>query len=367
VTAAAFALPGSLVATAPPESRGLSRDGVRMLVASAAGIEHRMARALPAVLRPGDLLVINTSETLPAALRGVTGAGDLVEVHLSTVDRTAGPGYPQALAATASRWVVEVRAPGRYGGWPSMTDRTGAEIRLTGGGRLRIDRSEPAGATRSRLWAGELASPAPLLGWLREHGEPIRYAYVSAPWPLSAYRNGYADTPGSVELPSAGRAITPRVLHKLRARGVEVATLVLHCGVSSLESGDPPYAEWFSVPDSTASAVNEARWDGRRVIAVGTTVVRALESAADGGYVQAAADWTDVVVTPERGVSTVDGLLTGWHEPEASHQAMLAAVASPELVRASYRAAVTAGYLWHEFGDLHLLLSDRRGRPQSLA
>jgi S-adenosylmethionine:tRNA ribosyltransferase-isomerase len=355
----AFALPAALVATGPPESRGLERDGVRLLVASAAGIEHRVARALPAVLRPGDLLVLNTSETLPAALRGVTAGGAAVEVHLSTLDRAAGAAYPQALSARASRWVVEVREPGRHGGSPSHADRTGAVIRLAGGGSLRIDRSEPAGRTRSRLWAGELATPGPLLGWLREHGEPVRYGYVSAPWPLSAYRNTYADTPGSVELPSAGRPLTPRLLRRLRVRGVEVATLVLHCGVSSLESGDPPYPEWFCVPAATAAAVNAARRDRRRVVAVGTTVVRALESAAAGGAVRAASGWTDLVVTASGGVSTVDGLLTGWHEPAASHQAMLAAVAGPDLVRASYRAALTAGYLWHEFGDLHLLLADR--------
>src|SRR5262249_27028857 len=242
----------------------------------------------------------------------------------------------------------------------------GGGARLAGGGRRLRAGSGPAGATRSGLWAGELATPGPLLAWLAEHGEPIRYAYVSAPWPLAAYRNSYADTPGSAELPSAGRALTPRLLRKLRARGVELATLVLHCGVSSLEPGDPPYPEWFAVPQSTADAVNAARRDGRRVVAVGTTVVRALESAADrDGSLRPAAGWTDLVVTPDPGGSTVDGLLTGWHEPVAAHHAMPAAVASPELVRASYQAALTAGYLWHEFGDLHLLLADRRRPAES--
>src|SRR5262249_31646696 len=212
MTAVAFELPESRLATAPPEYCGLRRDGVRLLVASAAGIEHRVAWALPAVLRPGDLVVLNTSGTLPAARRGVPGRGELVEVHLSTVARTGGLPYPDALAGRRSRWVVEVRPAGRYGGWPSYADRTGAEIRLAGGGALLLDRSEPAGATRSRLWAGELATPGPLLAWLAEHGAPIRYAYVSAPWPLAAYRNSYADTPGSAELPSAGRALTPRLL-----------------------------------------------------------------------------------------------------------------------------------------------------------
>jgi S-adenosylmethionine:tRNA ribosyltransferase-isomerase len=227
---APFTLPAGLVATAPPEARGLARDGVRLMVASAAGIEHRTASALPAVLRAGDLLVLNTSDTLPAALRGVGADGALVEVHLSTLDPAAGAGYPQALAGGRSRWVVEVREPGGYGGTACYADRSGAELRLAGGGRLRIDGSVPAGRTTSRLWAGELVTPGPLLAWLRGHGDPIRYGYISAPWPISAYRNSYADTPGSVELPSAGRALTPRLLRRLRARGVQVAALVLHCG-----------------------------------------------------------------------------------------------------------------------------------------
>ena len=353
-----FELPAGLLATGPAESRGLARDGVRLMVASAAGIEHRVASALPAVLRAGDVLVLNTSETLPAALRGVLPSGEAMEVHLSTVDHAGS--YPAALAARESRWVVEVRAAGPLGGTQSYAPRAGAAIRLAGGASLRVLDSAPPGATQSRLWTADLETPLPLLEFLREHGEPIRYGYVSAPWPLSAYRNEYADTPGSVELPSAGRAITTRMLRRLRARGVQIATLTLHCGVSSMESHDPPYPEWFSVPAASADLVNEARWAGRRVIAVGTTAVRALESVAEPhGFVHAGSGWTDLVVTPERGVSTVDGLLTGWHEPAASHHAMLAAVASPELIRASYRAALSAGYLWHEFGDLHLLLADR--------
>jgi S-adenosylmethionine:tRNA ribosyltransferase-isomerase len=360
MSAPAFELPDSLVAAAPPEARGLARDSVRLMVAGPGGIEHRVASALPAILRAGDVLVLNTSETLPAALRGVTGGGEPVEIHLSTVDRTGS--YADALAGTRSGWVVEVRRAGPLGGEQSYQDRTGVLIRLAGGGTLRVDGSAPvAGSAHSRLWSARITTPAPLLPYLREHGEPIRYRYVSAPWPLSAYRNEYADTPGSVELPSAGRAITRRMLRRLRARGIQLGTLTLHCGVSSVESADPPYPEWFEVPPATADVVNEARWSGRRVIAVGTTVVRALESVAEPrGFVRPGSGWTDLVVAPARGVSTVDGLLTGWHEPQASHHAMLAAVASPELIHASYQAALSAGYLWHEFGDLHLLLRDHR-------
>jgi len=360
--ALSFRLPDGLVATAPTEARGLPRDGVRMLVASAAdGLAHRHAYHLPAALRPGDLLVLNTSDTLPAALSGVDSAGGRVAVHLSTVDPTAGVVPAAALRAATSRWVVEVRGrtAARYGGEPSTADHAGAEIRLRGGGRLRVEapytrhdgRARQDG--RNRLWTAELTAPGPTQAWLAEVGEPIRYGYVSAPWPLSAYRTTFADTPGSAEMPSAGRPLTSRVFRRLRARGIRTAGLVLHCGVSSLEGAEPPYPEWYSVSESTLRAVEETRAAGGRVVAVGTTVVRALESVAASGRREG---WTDLVISPALRVSMVDGLLTGWHAPGASHLDMLAALASTDLLCASYRAALRQGYLWHEFGDVHLIL-----------
>jgi S-adenosylmethionine:tRNA ribosyltransferase-isomerase len=354
-------LPEGSLATAPAEARGLARDGVRLLVAGPDGLRHRTAAGLPRELRAGDLLVLNTSDTLPAALTGVTPGGERVEVHLSTLEPSRAPdaGYPGALRSTESRWIVEVRGSGSggpLGGEPSDVDRLGPRvdplIRLSGGARLRV----VAPTSSRRLWVASLSTPTPLLGWLTEHGNPIRYRYVSAPWPLAAYRTTYADTPGSAEMPSAGRAITPRVLRRLAGRGVRVAGLVLHTGVSSLDAGDGPHPEWFEVPPSTAAAVAATRADGGRVVAVGTTVVRALESAADGDLPAARSGWTDLVITPERGVRTVDGLLTGWHEPAASHLLMLEAVAGRRLLVDSYAEAVAAGYRWHEFGDLHLIL-----------
>jgi S-adenosylmethionine:tRNA ribosyltransferase-isomerase len=131
----------------------------------------------------------------------------------------------------------------------------------------------------------------------------------------------------------------------------------LHTGVASLESGELPYPEYFKVPTATAHRVNAARRDGGRVIAVGTTVVRALETVVDrSGKVHPGNGWTDMIVTPARRVRSVDGLLTGWHEPEASHLAMLEAIAGPKLLERSYTVALEEGYLWHEFGDVHLVL-----------
>lgn len=332
-------LPEGPAATGPAEARGLARDGVRMMVATGDRIEHRTARRLPAVLRPGDLLVLNTSDTLPAALTGVTAAGERVAVHLSTVDPDSGVEPAAALAGTRSRWVLEFRGPAG----PSTADRAGAVV-TAHGARITV-----RGRRTARFWTADVDTPGPLLDWLRRTGEPVRYGYAAAPWPLAAYRTDHADTPGSAEMPSAGRPVTTRVLRDLRRRGIAVATVVLHCGLSSPEAAEPPYPEWYSVPPSTLAAV--ARAD--RVVAVGTTVVRALESAARTGR---AAGWTDLVIGPDDRLSTVHGLLTGWHPPQASHLRMLAAVADPALLRRSYAAAAEHGYRWHEFGDVHLIL-----------
>ena len=176
-------------------------------------------------------------------------------------------------------------------------------------------------------------------------------------WPLDTYQNVYAREPGSAEMPSAGRPFTSELVTRLVAKGVGVSPLVLHTGVSSLEANEHPYPEWYRVPPATAARINDTRRDGGRVIAIGTTVVRALETVVDARrVVHAGSGWTDVIVTPERGASAVDGLLTGWHEPEASHLQMLEAIAGRELLDLAYTEASRAGYLWHEFGDVNLLL-----------
>ena len=158
-------------------------------------------------------------------------------------------------------------------------------------------------------------------------------------------------------MPSAGRPFTSEVITRLVAKGIDVAPIVLHTGVASIEADELPYPERVHVPESTAERVQLARRSGHRVIAVGTTVVRALETAAGpDGVVRAYNGWTDLIVTPERGVRATDGLLTGWHEPASSHLLMLEAVAGFELLQDSYVAGISEGYRWHEFGDVHLIL-----------
>jgi S-adenosylmethionine:tRNA ribosyltransferase-isomerase len=329
-----FVLPPALEARRPPEARGLTRDGVRLLVSHREkdGIVHARFTDLPAALTPGDVLVVNDSATLPAALTAALGGSDL-PLHLSTH-------LPGDLWAVEPRGAVPSEGPVR--------------LILPAGGVARL--LAPYQDSR-RLWLARLDLPLPVLDYLARWGRPIRYAYVEGEWPLDAYQTVFATHPGSAEMPSAGRAFTPAVLGALQRRGVDVARLTLHTGVASAERDEPPYEEPFEVPWETAAAVNAAHAAGRRVIATGTTVVRALESATDGaGRVVAARGWTDLVVTPRRGVAVVDGLLTGFHEPRASHLLMLEAIAGRAHLRRTYRAALEGAYLWHEFGDLHLIL-----------
>ncbi len=340
----AFELPRALEATAPAEQRGLDRDGVRLLVADAAAgtIVHARFHELADVLTPGDMLVINVSQTLPAALPGVTAGGAPVRVHVAT-----------RAPDLSDRWrVVEIRSAD--GARPAR-GCVGDVIRLPGeAGTLALIARYAASA---RLLLARFAGPRPVEDLLRDHGAPIRYGYVPRPWPLSAYQTVYAAVPGSAEMPSAGRPFTPGLIVSLVARGITVAPIVLHCGVSSPERHEPPFPEQYEVPAATAALANAARRRGRRVIAVGTTVVRALETVARGdGTIGSGAGWTSLVIGPDRDVRAVDGLITGWHEPEASHLQMLAALAGEPTLRRSYAEALQAGYLWHEFGDSHLIL-----------
>ncbi len=483
-------VPEELSARVPVEQRGpgLARDSVRLLVSRGTRVAHHAFRDLPALLRPGDLLVVNTSPTLPAAVDGSIGHARVV-VHFST-------------RGEDGRWAVELREPDGNGTTrPRAGGPAGAVVRLPGGLRLVLE--EPLGAGSGRLWwarartggerggafgasspgragevdrsgraggddrsgraggdgrsgrparpseppqeslppgagppgrpcgpssgpgsgpssgpgeaypmpgagapgAGRLPGPGrtngpgqsdepeqadrpgqtdgpkqtdrpgrlagsapssphgadPVVRMLRGHGRAIRYSYTERDQALAAYQTVFAlDTPdgaGSAEMPSAARPFTGRVVAELVSRGVQFAPVTLHTGVASGEAHEAPYAERFAVPEVSARVINAVRAGDGRVIAVGTTAVRAVESAVGAdGVVRACAGWTDLVVTPERGVRVVDGLLTGLHEPEASHLLMLEAVAGRAAVSRGYEEAVRGRYLWHEFGDLHLLL-----------
>jgi len=338
-----FELPTSLEASEPPEARGLSRDGVRMLVAhkSTGSLVSSNFGELPNCLEPGDLVVINTSGTIPAAIEAVASDGTSLTVHLSSELDTA-------------RWVVELRqeVAGSTQRWSGPV--SSRRFRLRGGATMELE--EPYGAG-DRLWVATLHVGEPVLRWLETHGRPIRYGYVHRTWPLEMYQNVYATEYGSAEMPSAGRPFTTEIITRLVAKGVGIAPVILHTGVASLEDDELPYPERARVPLMTAEQVNATHRLGHRVIAVGTTVVRAIESCATlDGEAFAFDGWTDLVISPERGLRIVDGLVTGWHEPVSSHLMMLEAMIGRDLLEDSYNAALVQGYRWHEFGDTHLIL-----------
>ena len=344
--ALAFELPHSLEATEPPEARGAGRDAVRLMVAEAdahgGSITHAAFTELPEFLSAGDLLVVNVSATLPAAVAATRSDGSAIRIHFAT-----------RAPKLDDRWrVVELRSPD---GATPMRGHAGETLRLPAHlGELELVAPYASG---SRLMLARLNGPGTVEELLIHHGEPIRYGYVPRRWPLEAYQNVYARVPGSAEMPSAGRPVTHRLISELATRGIAVAPVTLHTGVSSPERHEPPFPEEFEVPDATARLVNMIRAAGGRVIAVGTTVVRALETVGrPDGSVDAGAGWTGLVIDPERGVDVVDGLITGWHEPEASHLQMLAALVGEPLLERCYQAALRHGYLWHEFGDSHLIL-----------
>ncbi len=346
-----FQLPAPLEADRPPEARGLSRDGVRLMVSWRHDdrVTHTTFSRLTDYLAPGDLLVINTSGTLNAALPATRSDGTLLELHLST-------------HLPADLWTVELRLPAADGTQPYRGGKACERLALPAGGAVTLhvpylhDRLSGQG-NGARLWIATLDLPLPLLEYLDAHGFPIRYGYVKKSWPLSYYQTVYATEPGSAEMPSAGRAFTRELLTDLVSHGIQISSLLLHTGVASLEDHEPPYEEYYRVPEETAAAVNAARAARRRVIGVGTTVIRALETVTDNaGITHPGVGWTKLVVSPRSGIRSVDGLLTGLHEPRSTHLLMLEALAGQEHLAKTYAAALRERYLWHEFGDLHLIL-----------
>ncbi|WP_439675138.1 S-adenosylmethionine:tRNA ribosyltransferase-isomerase [Embleya sp. MST-111070] len=329
-------------ATEPAEARGLARDGVRLLVHTGEHVEHTVFRDLGRHLGPGDLLVVNTSATLPAAVDGYRADGSPVTVHFAT-------------RLDEETWIVELRHTDGTPG-PVAGVRRFEAVRFPGtrcGMALLLD-PYPHEHTPQRLWKARISVPhARVETFLADRGRPISYAHVRERWPLTAYQTIFARDEGSAEMPSAGRPFTHELVVDLITRGVTVAPIVLHTGVSSQEVGEPPLREWFAVPESTANLVRRAR----RVIAVGTTVTRALESAVGpDGEIAAASGWTDLMLGPDRPARVVDGVISGLHAPEATHLLLLEAVVGRAVVRRAYDAAMAEDYLWHEFGDSSLLL-----------
>lgn len=350
-----FELPGNLEASEPPEARGLQRDEVGLMVSYMAtdSIIHTQFRNITDYLKAGDVLVINTSGTMNAALNGTRQADNQpFKIHLST-------------QLPANLWSVEVRQSNaeKHSTRPYYSGKSGEVYDLPNGASLTLltpHRAEQRQGRHSvRLWIATFSPPyeTNLQDYLAEFGFPIRYSYVKQDWSNDYYQTVYATEMGSAEMPSAGRAFSTEVITKLVAKGVQIVPLILHTGVASLEEHEPPFEEYYRVPIETARIVTEARKTGNRVIAVGTTVVRALETVTQVDNITYPGEgWTDTIITPARGIQAVNGMLTGLHEPKATHLAMLEALTEIAHLQKTYQVALDRGYLWHEFGDLHLIL-----------
>lgn len=339
-----FSAPRDATAPAPAEARGLARDEVRMLVARPNQLVHAPFRDLPEHLAPGDLVVVNDSATINAAADGeLRGRGPVV-VHVATRLDDGDRVIELRSAPDATRAVLDAQ-PG--------------DVVNLGRVELRLIAPHPRGSSSptgngNRLWRASVTGD--LSRQLRRKGRPIAYGYLDRAYPLATYQSVFSTVPGSAEMPSAGRPFTQDVVTRLVTRGVRIAPITLHTGVSSQEAGEGPQPEWFEVPAATAALVNSTRDEGGRVVAVGTTVTRALESSVRRERSAPSSGWTERVVTPEEPPQIVGGLITGWHDPQASHLLLVEAVAGAGLTQAAYDAAVRAHYRWHEFGDSALLL-----------
>ncbi|GIN74571.1 queuosine biosynthesis protein [Bacillus sp. J14TS2] len=333
-----FQVPKYLDASTPAEYRGINRDHVRLMTLDKVTGEsfHHYFDQLDSSLRAGDLLVLNNSRTIPPVLKGKRGK-QTIEIRLS---RKLSDHEWEAL-------IIE------------DTLNVGEKIDLPGELTATIigKGNEAPLMILSFSKSGLVLSDA-----IYRYGEPVYYEYIKTPWPLEMYQTVYASVPGSVEMPSAGRAFSWKLLNRLQQKGVKIAYLQLHAGLSYYGHDrwpDPSnHPETFCIPEETAALVNTAKKDKGRVIAVGTTVVRALETAVNHtGYVEAQEGITRLYIQKGYPLRAVDGLLTGFHEPEASHLDLLSAFIDEKLLMKAYEEALSAEYLWHEFGDMNLILS----------
>jgi len=336
-----------IAATWPRDDRARAR--LLLMDRRSGALEDRVASELPRLVESGDLLVVNDAATLPASLMG-TANGTPIELRLLD----ASDGLWRAVAFGA-------------GSWRTPTERRPSPPQLARGAQLSFGglcaTVEAVLSTSSRLLSVRFAQTAEVF-WseLYRIGKPVQYSYLSGELRLWHVQNSYAARPWAAEAPSAGFVLSARVLAELRQHGVRVAALTHAAGLSS--SGDEaldaalPLAERYEIPASTVAAIAAARANGGRIIAVGTSVVRALETHAleRGGELRAGAGQSELRIGPGFALRVVDGLLSGIHDPAASHYALLQAFASREHLDAAHAAAERWGYLEHEFGDVCLLL-----------
>jgi S-adenosylmethionine:tRNA ribosyltransferase-isomerase len=331
-------------------------DDERLLHVDPSAGRFRDARLgdLGTLLRAGDLLVVNDAATLPASLAARAPSGEPLEVRLAG-EREGGRFHAVLFGAGDWRLPTERRPP------PPPLARGD---RLTFGAELAAT-VEEVDAEHPRLVGVRFdRDGAALWSALYRVGRPVQYSYLAGPLALWSVQTAYGSRPWSVEMPSAGRPLTWRLLRELGRRGVALAAVTHAAGLSS--TGEPaldgalPLPERYSIGAAAVAAVEAARAEGGRVVAVGTTVVRALEGAAarHGGALAAGDGVTDLRVGPGFAPRVVDGLLTGMHDPTTSHFQLLGAFAPAPLLERAFAHAAAVGYLQHEFGDSNLILAE---------
>lgn len=347
-----FHLPHQLNCSIPTEERGLQRDEVRLLVTQQDGqdIFHQQFTDLPYFLTSGDILIVNNSATVAAALPIHFPNGQAARLHLST---------PLA----QDEWLAEIRSVNEQQSKRWKEGEIGQQFSLPQGGRVALLEPYYQNKEQLHLWKVRLFLPLSTLDYLGKYGRPIKYQNLDKAYPLAYYQTFFSSVPGSAEMPSAARGFTSNLVDQLLKKGVQIIPITLHTGVSSLETGEEPYPEFVEVSALAAQQLNLAKAQGKRIVAVGTTAVRAIESATDtNGKVQTFRGHSNLFIQPGYSMKIVDGLLTGFHEPTASHLYMLQALASKTHLQKAYQAAVANEYFWHEFGDLHLILTDSQSR-----
>lgn len=335
-----FELPSFLNAAMPPERRGVRRDQVKMMVQNrwTGKTIHDHFFNLDFYLKKGDVLVLNSSRTVPAILRSeLYRKGKLIQSEIEIrLARRKNDSTWEALAVCEDI---------KQGDQLIFSQQFFGEV-------FEVNKKSPF------ITINFSKNGSALYDEIYAIGEPVRYEYINSPWELDYYQTVFATHPGSVEMPSAGRAFSWELLFKLQKKGIKLVFIQLHTGLSYLlddkwdHSPTENYEE-FTIPAEAWEHILQAKVEGKRVISVGTTVVRAIETAAVNGEL---AGWTNLYIKPNYDLKITDGIITGMHEPEASHLDMLSAFINQKDLFNAYQEAIKRGYLWHEFGDMNLIL-----------
>ncbi|MFK7936460.1 MAG: S-adenosylmethionine:tRNA ribosyltransferase-isomerase [Saprospiraceae bacterium] len=341
-----FNLPNHLACPKPTELRNISRDDVRLLVTSDNGVEeHTYFRNFTDYLKAGDVLVVNTSATQLAAFPIVLPNGKKGRIHFST-------------QMNNTEWLAEIRVIKGNKTVRWQAGEVNMVFELAAGLTIQLKSNFYESRTMLNLWRVEIKTVRDFQSYRNEYGQPIRYENLDKPYPLDYFQTFFSFHAGSSEMPSAGRGFTPELIDKLLQKGVVFAPILLHTGVSSLEENESPYPEYFEVNPITAAILNHAKSNDNRIISVGTTAIRAVESATNEvGKVISQKGHTNLYIKSDYQMKTVNSLLTGFHEPKASHLHMLQALAGVRHIARAYTAAIDHAYYWHQFGDLHLILN----------